>query len=112
MANGPDSWTLDELVTLYRHATDRERLYILMGLNAGFAQSECGHLDRDEVHLDDYPATLDFVRNKIGRRGGVKLWPESVKAIRWAWAERSTAGHDKSKRALLKDNRRQRHQGR
>jgi len=42
------------------------------------------------------------VRRKTGRRGGAKLWLDTVRAIRWAWAEQAAAGQAKSKRALLK----------
>ncbi len=98
-AAGPESWTRDELITLYQHATDRERVYMLMGLNAGFAQSELVHLDHNELDVDGDPPLLSYMRHKTGRKGGAKLWPETVKAIRWIYAEQSGKG---SGRAILK----------
>jgi len=36
IAAGPDAWTLEELKALYRFATERDRLLLLLGLNGGF----------------------------------------------------------------------------
>ncbi len=59
---GVETWSIDELVVLYRYATDRERLFLLLGLNGGFAQSECIHLQRHEVKLTDSPPIVDHHR--------------------------------------------------
>ncbi len=82
-AAGVETWTLDELVVLYRHASDQERLYLLMGLNGGLAQSECMNLRRDEVKMDATPPIVDHIRPKTGIRGAFALWPATLRALRW-----------------------------
>ena len=81
---GPDTWTLDELVTLYRYATDHERLYLLLGLNGGFAQSEIIHLAWSEVMLDEPVPHVQYIRHKSAKPGGFVLWPETAQGLRWA----------------------------
>lgn len=77
------TYTLEELVILYQHATDRERVLLLLGLNAGFARAECVSLRKDELHLDEEPPTLKRVRRKSRVYGEFVLWPETVRALHW-----------------------------
>lgn len=100
-ASGPDSWTLDELCVLYRYATELERLYLLLGLNAGYAQSEIQHLMKSEIDLDGDPPRIDGVRNKSSKRYGVKLWPETVEALRRHWRNRKPSPGTNDKWAVL-----------
>ncbi len=87
-AAGVETWTLDELIVLYRHASDQERLYLLMGLNGGLAQSECMNLRRDEVKMDATPPIVDHIRPKTGIRGAFALWPATFRGLRWHWKQR------------------------
>ena len=82
-AAGPATWTRDQLVTLYRYATDRERLFMLLGLNGGFAQSEIIHLLPEEVELDHDPPRVRYIRHKSSKPGGFALWPVTAEALRW-----------------------------
>lgn len=96
-SEGPYSWRLDELIVLYRYATSRERLYMLLGLNAGFAQSEVIHLLRSEVKGSSEPPHLRYVRNKSGKIGGAKLWPQTLRAIEQHWQVVQPAGTEERK---------------
>ena len=87
-AAGPATWTLDELVMLYRYATNGERLLLLLGLNGGFAQSEVVHRMREEVHIEDDPPQIRYIRHKSAKPGGFALWPQTVTALQWNDAER------------------------
>ena len=45
------AFTEEELVTPYKYATPLERVYVLLGLNCGFAVSEFGTLRLDQIFL-------------------------------------------------------------
>jgi site-specific recombinase XerD len=104
IAAGPDAWTLDELITLYTYATDRDRLLILLGLNGGFAQSEVIHLAKTEIHLDAETPHVAFVRHKSCRPGGFALWPETVRALRWNESRRNRVESPDNPWALLAES--------
>jgi hypothetical protein len=76
------TYTVDELTMIYRYATDRERVLVLLALNCGFAQAELGSLRRDEVHLDGQP-NIDRIRRKTRVAARFALWAETVKALEW-----------------------------
>jgi integrase len=52
---------------------------ILLGLNAGFGQTDCASLPR--AAIDAKKAWLSFPRPKTGIGRRVKLWPETVEAL-------------------------------
>jgi len=92
-----DTYSLDELVTLYQHATGLERLLLLLGLNCGFGQAEVASLQVDEIHLDQkhphYGQNGSWIRRfryKTGVYGEWKLWDETVQGIRWMLERRGT----------------------
>jgi hypothetical protein len=92
-----DTYTLDELVTLYQSATGLERLLLLLGLNCGFGQAEVASLQTDEIHLDQrhpyYGMTGSWIRRirfKTGVYGEWRLWDETVRGIRWMLNRRAT----------------------
>lgn len=87
LGKGVAVWTVDELATLYRYATDRERLLILLGLNCAFAQAEFCTLRRDEVVRDNATAAVKRVRRKSHVYGEFPLWPQTVVGLDWfaAW---------------------------
>ena len=70
---------VDQLTTIYRHATDFERLLVVLGLNAAMAQAEIMTLRWDEVEHD--------ATKRMGRKSGVYgefvLWPETRAALDW-----------------------------
>jgi hypothetical protein len=57
-------FTMEELSLLYRYATDRERVLMLLGLNLGFARAECVSLRKDELYAGETPPAIKRVRRK------------------------------------------------
>jgi hypothetical protein len=76
LKDGVAVWRIDEITTIYRYATDRERLLILLGLNCGFAQAEICTLRRDEIIDEKSLTTINRVRQKSQVYGEFPLWPE------------------------------------
>jgi hypothetical protein len=79
-----------ELVTLWRHATPKERLYMLLALNTGAGIAEVASLQTSEVRLDQphrkYGGAGSWVmriRLKSGVYGEWRLWDQTADAIRW-----------------------------
>lgn len=64
---------------VYRHATDFERLLVLLGLNAAMAQAEIQTLRWDEVEGD----AIKRIRRKSGVYAEFSLWPETRAALAW-----------------------------
>ncbi len=60
-------------VKLGAYATDRERLFLLLGVNPSFAQSEIMPLQRREVQLNSDPPVIDQNRPKTGVRDAFQL---------------------------------------
>jgi hypothetical protein len=92
-----DTYTLDELVKLYRYATGLERLLLLLGLNCGFGQAEIASLQTGEIDLDErHPyygvpgSWIRRIRFKTGVYGEWKLWDETAQGIRWMLERRGT----------------------
>lgn len=94
LAKGPDTWTTDELVVLYRNATDRERALMLLGLNFGFAQAEIITLREDEIDTTGPRPMLKRIRHKTEIYMEAEAWPETIQAIQWIAAEHKRLGHD------------------
>jgi integrase len=59
---------------------------ILLGINCGFGNADCGKLPLSAVDLDK--GIIDFPRPKTGIARRCPLWPETVAAIRAALAIR------------------------
>jgi hypothetical protein len=92
-----DTYTLGELVTLYRYASGLERLLLLLGLNCGFGQAEIASLQTGEIELDEkHPyyglpgSWIRRIRFKTGVYGEWKLWDETAQGIRWMMERRGT----------------------
>lgn len=83
LKDGVDIWTVAELATLYRHATDQDRLFILLGLNCGFSHAEACTLRHDEIESDGDDIRIKRIRRKSMVYGEFVLWPETVQAIEW-----------------------------
>ncbi|MGN6726114.1 MAG: hypothetical protein ACTHLZ_09365 [Tepidisphaeraceae bacterium] len=78
---GVKVFSLEQLVTIYRFATDFERVLLLLGLNAAMAQAEVATLRWDEIEGD--PLTIKRVRRKSRVYGEFELWPETKAALIW-----------------------------
>lgn len=77
-----ETYTTPELARLFRAARQRERLYILLGLNLGFTSSEVANLRTFEVFLDGESSYVHKRRNKTGVEARWRLWPETAALLR------------------------------
>jgi integrase len=62
------------------------RAMLLLGINCGFGNSDCGNLPLQVVNLET--GWIDYPRPKTGIPRRAPLWPETVQAIRDALAVR------------------------
>jgi site-specific recombinase XerD len=83
LRDGVAGWKIDELATLYRYGSDRERVLILLGLNCGFAQAEMCTLCLNEIVSVTDSTIIKRIRHKSQVYGEFVLWPETVTAINW-----------------------------
>jgi integrase len=88
--HGVKVFTVEQLTLIYRHATDFERLLLLLGLNAAMAQAEITSLRWDELEQD--PPTIKRIRRKSSVYAEFRLWPETAKALDWWRRVRPTQG--------------------
>ncbi len=75
----------DDIKQMLEGAKDRERLYILLGLNCGFTQQDIADLKQDE--FDAEAGTITRKRSKTKGHEAVPevtrlLWPETKKLLR------------------------------
>jgi integrase len=89
---GAKLFTADEVRRMIAAATVNVRAMILLGVNCGFGNSDCGNLPLAAVDLD--AAMIDFPRPKTGLARRCPLWPETVQALREVLARRSPPKHD------------------
>jgi hypothetical protein len=92
-----ETYSLDELTTLYKYGTSLERLLMLLGLNCGFGAAEIGTIRVGEVHLRQaHPhaqllayetshsdSFIKRIRLKTCVYGEHLLWRETVEALDW-----------------------------
>jgi integrase len=90
--NGGNMMEADELRRLLDAADVQPRAMILLGVNAGFGPTDCATLPLDAVDLD--AGWIDYARPKTGIGRRCPLWPETVKALRAAIAERPEPRQD------------------
>jgi integrase len=67
-------------------ASAQLRAMILLGINAGFGNADCGRLPLDAVDLER--GVIDYPRPKTGIPRRCPLWPETVAALREVLAKR------------------------
>ncbi|MGA2497437.1 MAG: tyrosine-type recombinase/integrase [Tepidisphaeraceae bacterium] len=103
LGRGVQVWTIEELAQLYRHATDQDRLFLLLGLNCGFAQAEIFSLRIDEIKLRPSPA-ITRIRRKNRVPGVFALWPETATAIDWFLRQRPTVSGPDSEIMMITKN--------
>lgn len=75
-----------EIQRLLRNATANLKAMILLGVNCGFGNSDCGRLPLRAVDLDS--GWVEFPRPKTGAARRCPLWPETVRALRESLAAR------------------------
>jgi integrase len=83
---GVKLFTADEIRRLLAAATVQMKAMILLGINAGLGNSDCGNLTLADVNLET--GFLDSVRPKTGIGRRCPLWPETVQALKDALAAR------------------------
>jgi integrase len=83
---GHKLFAAEEIRRLLAAASVPVRAQILLGINGGFGNTDCGTLPQSAI---DWPnAIIDFPRPKTGIPRRVPLWPETVAALREAIARR------------------------
>ena len=72
-------YSVDEIKTQWKHATPRQRLYILLALNLGYTQADIATLEHGMVDL----AAGKVIRNrhKTEQPQNAKLWPLTSKLL-------------------------------
>lgn len=76
----------EEIRTLLEHAGTHLRAMILLGINGGFGNADCGSLPLAALDLE--VGWVNFPRPKTGIQRRAKLWPETVEALRESLAKR------------------------
>jgi integrase len=72
-------WTVDECRQLFRAATTRTRLYVLLALNCGYTQTDIATLRH--AHLDLDAGTITRPRHKTKGKQVHKLWPITIEYL-------------------------------
>jgi integrase len=85
-AQGAKLLTAEEIRRLIAAATVTMKAMILLGINCGLGNADCGQLPRAALDLER--GILDFPRPKTGIARRCPLWPETVQAIRAALVSR------------------------
>jgi integrase len=83
---GPKLFTAEEVRRLIDAAGLPVKAMILLGINCGFGNSDCGNLPLTALDLDG--GWINFPRPKTGVDRRCPLWPETVAALREAIAKR------------------------
>jgi integrase len=83
---GANLFTADEVRRLIAAAATPLTAMLLLGVNCGFGNADCGNLPL--TALDPDRGWVDYPRPKTGIARRCPLWPETVEAIREALAKR------------------------
>jgi integrase len=83
---GVKLFTAEEVRRLVGTAGTPMKALILLGVNCGLGNSDCGNLPRSAVDLE--AGWIDYPRPKTGINRRCPLWPETVEAVREALAGR------------------------
>jgi len=83
---GPKLFTADEIRRLIDAAGQPLKAMLLLGINCGFGNADCGRLPISVVNLES--GMIDYPRGKTGIARRCVLWPETVTCLRDALASR------------------------
>jgi integrase len=86
---GKKLFSREELLRIIDVATVPLKAMVMLGLNGGFGNADCGNLPTSAVDLER--GFIDFPRPKTGVERRVPLWPETIAALKQAQAERPDA---------------------
>lgn len=78
-AQGEKLFTADDLISLIDAASVQMKAMILLGINCGFGNSDCGNLPISAINFDS--GFVDYPRPKTGVKRRCHLWPETVVAL-------------------------------
>jgi integrase len=83
---GPKLFTPEEMRRLLGAAGTQMKAMILLGINCGYGNSDCGNLPLAAVDLEC--GIIDYPRPKTGIPRRCPLWPETIDALKSVLAER------------------------
>jgi integrase len=83
---GPKLFTADEIRKLLEAANVQMRAMLLLGINAGFGNSDVGNMPLSALDLER--GCVDYPRLKTGIPRRCPLWPETIQALKEALAHR------------------------
>lgn len=86
--NGERMFEAAEVHKMLAAASVQMRAMLLLGLNCGFGNHDCGTLPLSALDLDG--GWIDYPRPKTGIKRRCPLWPETIEALRQAIATRPT----------------------
>ena len=86
--NGERMFEAKQIRKLLEGAPPQMGAMILLGINCGLGNNDCGSLRQKHIDLDG--GWLDYPRPKTGIKRRCPLWPDTVKAIRAAMDVRPT----------------------
>jgi integrase len=86
---GVKLFTAEEIRRMLDAAGVQLRAMILLGINCGYGNSDCGNLPLSALDWDG--SVIDFPRPKTGIPRRCPLWPETVQALRVAISQRPEA---------------------
>lgn len=89
--NGPRMFDAQQLRTIIKTADQPLKAMILLGVNCGFGNHDCGTLPKRALDLK--AGWVDFPRPKTAVERRCPLWPETVEAIKEAMLRRPKAKH-------------------
>lgn len=78
-AAGPKMFEASDVRLLLEKSSGQLRAMILLGINAGFGQTDCATLPRTAIDLD--AGWIDFPRPKTGMPRRIPLWQETRDAL-------------------------------
>ena len=91
---GPKLFTAEEVRALIGAAGCPLKAMILLGINCGFGNADCGNLPRSALDLER--GWVDYPRPKTGIARRCPLWPETVAALTDALAKRPDPKDDEA----------------
>ena len=86
---GPRMFEAQELRRIIDVADQPLKAMIMLGINAGFGNADCGTLPMSALDLDN--GLVDYPRPKTAVERRCPLWPETIEAIREAMGSRPKA---------------------
>lgn len=74
------TYSVEELRRLYRHADDRMKCFLLLGIQCGFCSMELASLKRSEIYLAE--KIIKRPRQKTGIEQSWHLWDETIALLK------------------------------